>query len=227
MTAEAKERAAEAAIEREKEGFEEPSEVRVHEDETRENRTHSFSRMRFEWAGQDAHVIQTIHQVADDRVMMAFPDAYRIINDIYEVVREQAHDEETGELLTDRHGWPLWQKAPSGRYIEDYSRLGIKQRDEFLMQITTRLFDWEQRAADAWADAMFAKAIWEERFALTFTDPDTPGRKTDESLTQKARLGAREERYFALFEASVSRKIDALVRSLERLAQRLKDSTYT
>lgn len=74
---------------------------------------------------------------------------------------------------------------------------------------------------------MFSKAQWEERFALAFNDTTAGGRKTDEAMTQKARAGSRDERYFAIFESLYSRKADALVRSLERLGQRLKDSLYS
>lgn len=219
-------KAVEAAIEREQEGADQPAEVRVHEDETKEMRTPGFSRMRFDW-GEHASMMQMILQVADDRVAVAFTDAYQIINDIYEIVREKSYDPQTGEIRVDRHGWPIWERTESGRYVEDYSRLGIKEREEFLFQITTRLFDWEQRAAEHWAEAMFAKAMWEERFALSFMDTSEGGRKTDEAMTQRGRLGSREERYFALFESAVSRKVDAIVKSLERLSQRLKDSLYS
>lgn len=219
-------KAVEAAVAREIEGAETPAEVEVHEDKTKEMRTPGFSRMRFDWNGPDATVMQTILQVADDRVAVAFTDAYQIMNDIYEIVRVKKVDPETGEVVTGRHGWPLWETTDSGRFVEDYGRLGEKERDTFMFQIVTRLFDWEQRSAEHWAEAMFAKAQWEERFAISFSDTSEGGRKTDEAMTQRGRLGSREERYFALFEAAVSRKSEALVKSMERISQRLKDSIY-
>jgi hypothetical protein len=36
-------------------------------------------------------------------------------------------------------------------------------------------------------------------------------------------MEAADERYFAIFESVLSRKADAIVRSMERLSQRLKD----
>lgn len=220
------EKAVQAAIERTAEEHETPAEVDPHDDRTKENRTPGFSRMRFDWHGQDAQVMSTILQVADDRVLVLFPDAYQILNDLYAIVREPDHDED-GVMLTDRHGWPLWKRSQSGLFIEDWERLGHKDRETFLFRISTRLFDWEQKAADRWTEAMFAKAMWEERFAHAFFENEEGGRKTDEAMTQRARRGSREERYFALFESAISRKADALVRSLERLAQRLKDSLYS
>jgi hypothetical protein len=215
-----------AAIERESEEHDKPAEVDPHEDRTREMRTPGFSRMRTEWDGPDAHLIGVIRQLADDRVFADYVDAYEIINDIYEIVRQPVGDA-NGEPVLDSHGYPVWERTESGRFIEDYSRLGRKEREEFLFQIVTRLFDWEQRSADAWAEAMFAKAQWEERFAIAFADKALGGRQTDESMTQRGRLGSRQERYFAIFQSYYSRKCEALVKSLERLSQRLKDSLYS
>lgn len=214
------------AIDREA-GEEKPAEVDMHDDRTRENRTPSFSRMRFDWNPHDRPIIDQIMKSADDRIAVEFTDVYRILNDVYNIVREQAHDPETGAPLVDRFGFPVWAKNESDRYIEDWERLGHKDRENFLFMISTRLYEWEQKAADLWAEAMFAKAQWEERFALAFADDTLGGRKTDEAMTQRARSGSRDERYFALFEATVSRKADALVKSMDRLQQRLKDSLYS
>lgn len=221
---EAEERAAEAALERVSEDGDKPMEVDLHDDRTKETRTPGFSRMRVDWHGHDAGMLSAIMQAADDRIAVGFTDAYKIMNDIYGVVREQKVSKTTGALLTDRHGFPVWEVSESGRYVEDYSKLGIKERGEFLFQITTRLFDWEQRAADAWGEAMFAKAQWEERFSAMFLDTSHGGRKTDEAMTQRGRQGSRDERYFAIFQSLYSRKADALVRSMERIALRLSQS---
>lgn len=218
-------KAVEAALAREAEGEATPAAVEMHDDKTRENRTPAFSRMRMDWNTEDAGVLRQIQDVADSRVAVMFTDAYQILNDLFEIVRTPLTNDD-GEILVDRHGWPRWERTQSGRFIEDWDALGHKAREEFLFQITTRLFDWEQRKAESWAEAMFAKAQWEERFAITFFETPEGGRKTDEAMTQRARLGSREERYFALFEAAVSRKVDALVESMTRIAQRLKDSLY-
>lgn len=218
-------RAVETALEQVSDGAYEPAEVVVHEDETKEMRTPGFSRMRVNWHASDAQMINEIKKVADDRVLVHFADAYAILNDLYEIVREPECDAD-GVIVLDRHGWPVWARNESGMFIEDYSRLGVKERERFVFQITTRMFDWEQRAADAWAEAMFSKAQWEERFSLSFFDTTEGGRKTDEAMTQRGRLGSREERYFALFQSFFSRKCEALVRSMDRISLRLSQ-TYT
>jgi hypothetical protein len=224
MSSETKEKAVQAAIDKEIEGHETPAEVDLHDDRTREMRTPGFSRMRVDWNGPDATVIAAVIKMADDRVAVKYTDAYQIMNDLYMIVRLPMADQQTGEIITNRHGWPEWERTESGRYVEDYSRLGIKEKDDFLMQITTRLFDWEQMAAENWAEAMFAKAQWEERFSTAFTNPAEGTRRTDEGLTQHARYDSREERYFAIFESLVSRKSDALVKSMERIALRLSQT---
>lgn len=200
-----------------------PAEVDLHEDRTREMRTPGFSRMRTDWLGQDAITVAQVTGIVDNRILANFADAYAVMHELYEVVREPYVDEETGVILKDTHGFTIWKRNHTGAYIEDYSRLTHKHRESLLFQITTRIFDWEQKAADAWGEAMFAKAQFEERFALTFAD--APGaRPTVDDRTQYARASAREERYFAIFQSLYSRKAEAIVRSMTLLSQRLKDT---
>lgn len=214
------EKAAEAALDRENEEIDQPAEVDPHDDKTLEFRTLGFTRMRFDWSPEDQMVMSDILAHVEDRMMVNFTDAYQILNALYDLVREPEVDDD-GVIKTDRHGWPVWAQNEYGGYIEDYSRLGYKERDDFLQKITTRLFDWEQRGAEAWTEAMFAKAEWEQRYAHAFMDDSRGGRKTDEAMTQRARTGSREERYFALFLSGYSKKCDALIKSMERISLRL------
>lgn len=202
-----------------------PAEVELHEDRTREMRTPGFSRMRTEWATDDGLVVANVMGIVDNLVLLNFSDAFAVMHELYEIVREPIANEQTGEMLKDAHGFHVWKRThDGGAYVEDYSRLGHKEKQHLLFEITTRIFDWEQRAASAWGEAMFAKAMFEERFALTFQS--TPGnRPTVDDRTQFARGSAVEERYFAIFQSLYSRKCDALVRSLTLLGQRLKDTT--
>lgn len=200
-----------------------PAEVDLHEDRTRELRTPGFSRMRTDWLGQDAVTVAQVTGIVDNRILANFSDAYAVMHELYEVVREPYVDEQTGEIVKDAHGFTIWKRNASGAFIEDYSRLTHKVRENLLFQITTRIFEWEQKAADAWGEAMFAKAQFEERFALTFQQ--APGaRPTVDDRTQHARASAREERYFAIFQSLYSRKAEAIVRSMTLLSQRLKDT---
>lgn len=200
-----------------------PAEVDLHEDRTRELRTPGFSRMRTEWDSADAQVVARVMGIVDNLVIQNFSDAFAVMHELYEIVREPEVNPQTGEVLTDAHGFTVWKRSTTGAYVEDYSRLGHKQKENLLFQITTRIFDWEQRAADAWGEAMFAKAMFEERFALTFQA--TPGAKpTVDDRTQFARGSSTDERYFAIFQSLYSRKAEALVRSLVLLNQRIKDT---
>jgi hypothetical protein len=201
-----------------------PAEVDLHEDRTREVKSTSFARIRTEWAGEDAKEIATVILIADNQVFERFGSAYAVMNELWEIVREPVVLEATGEILKDRAGFAVWQKNPSGNFIEDYSKLGIKQRENLLFEITTNIMRWKQDAADLWGEAMFSKARFEEQFAQQFAQ--APGTKpTEADRTQYARRVSSEERYFAIFKSLVSRKADALVDSLELIGQRLKDRT--
>lgn len=196
----------------------------VDPDRTQEMRTPGFSRMvtHTDWNSDDSLVVQQVRDIVDGRIMVRFVGAYEIMNDLYEIVREPEWDTKSGTTKTDHLGFTIWARTNTGAYIEDYAKLTIRKREDLLFKITTQLFDWEQNAADAWGEAMFAKAQWEERFAISFQGPG--GRLTIEDRTQHGRLGSRDERYFAIFMSLYSKKADAIVRSMERLGQRLKDT---
>ena len=198
-----------------------PIEVTTDPERTREMSSTNFSRMAVttEWTREDATEIRMIHDIIDGRILHNFADAYAIMNEVYDIVRVPEVDERTAVIRTDRFGFTVWKKGVNGAFIEDWSLLGIKQREHLLYRITAFLFEWEQRQAEAWVEAMFAKAKWEERFAEAFSEP--AGRVTDEQRTQAGRLGARQERYFAIFLSGYSRKADSVVKSMERLALRL------
>lgn len=183
-------------------------------------RTPGFSRMRTDWNGDDALVLSRVQMVIEDRIVTTFADAFSLMHEVYEVVRTPLTDAE-GNIQRDRFGFPIWRRTPAGSFEEDWTRLGTKERENFLFQITTRIFDWEQRAADAWTEAMLAKAIYEERFSIAY---DAPKTGTIDDRTARGKTDAADERYFAILMAAYSRKADALVRSLALLGQRLKDA---
>jgi len=183
-------------------------------------RTPGFQRMRLDWTTEDHAILDRAKATADGRLLREFPDAYRILNRIYDVVRTVATGPD-GEPQKDQFGLAVWKKSQLGGFEEDFTKLSLKEKEDFLFSITTHSFEWQQQAADSWGEAMLAKAQWEERFSIGF---DAPASGTVEDRTAHGRLDARDERYFALFLSMYSRKADALVRSIELLAQRLKDS---
>jgi hypothetical protein len=184
--------------------------------------TPGFSRMRIDWRGDDAAMMQRIKSTVEGAILNHFADAYAVMNDLYDVVREPVVNEATGEVAVDQFGFVQHQRSPTGAFIEDWSRLTTRQREDFLYRITTALFAWEQRAADLWGEAMFAKAIWTERFATEYDRPQ--GRATVEARTALANMGSAEDRYFAIFTSMLSRKADAVVRTMTLIAQRIKDT---
>jgi hypothetical protein len=184
-------------------------------------RTPGFQRMRLDWSSDDREVLNRAKSTAEGRLWNEFPEAYRLLYRIYDIVRFAEVDPETGEVLMDNWGLPRWKKDLVGSYLEDFSKLGIKEKEDILFTLTTHLVEWQQLAANAWGEAMFAKAQWEERFSMGY---DAPMSGTIEARTAAGRLDSRDERYFALYVSMYSRKADALIRSLELLGQRIKDS---
>jgi len=207
------------------EGAEEPAEVDPHPDRVRTFTSMSFARMRTRWTREEEGVIEQAKAQADHELMAEFGDAFIILNNIYEVVRQPRH-RSGGEIIRDQHGFPAWETDETGMYVEDYGKLTDRQREDFLHQISIRLVLWEQTAAQMWGEAMFAKAAWEERFAHSFVgSPQVEGKRpTEADRTNYAQTQSWEQRYLSLYMSMRSKQAEALVRGLERLSQRLKDT---
>lgn len=203
------------------EALDESITVELPEEREKTFRTPGFARMRLDWSTEDRKIIQHAQGVVEGRIIENFIDAYQVMHEIYDLVRTPEMDPETGEIKVDQWGFREWKRTPSGSYEEDWSKLTLKEKERFLFTITTRLFDWEQRAANAWGEAMFAKAAFEERFSIAF---DAPMHGTVDDRRAKGNIDAREERYFAIFLTLFSRKADSIVRTVGLIGQRIKDS---
>jgi hypothetical protein len=199
-------------------------EVELPDEREKSFQTPGFSRFRMNWFGEDATMISSMHEVVDQKLNEHFADAYTIMYEIYDLVRQKLTNPD-GSTAKDKYGLELWARNDTGNYIEDWDKLNYRQRERFLFLITTRLFEWEQVAAGAWAEAMMSKAIWEESFAIRFTELPAVSatRPTVDDRTNHARVLSKEDKYFAIFCTYYSRKADALVRNMNLIAQRLKD----
>lgn len=178
-----------------------------------------FSRMRTEWRGEDRKAVDLVRHKAQMEIYKEFRDVYGIIIDIYMTVRIPKVTPD-GEPVFDEFGVePEWERDGFGKIIEDWNKLGFKDREKAILEISTVMLDVEQRAANMWGLSQIAKAQWEDDFVAGFLD----SKGTNDVRTNTGKRQAREARYFAIYQSWVSRKADALTRSLERLCQRLKD----
>lgn len=199
-----------------------PLEVEMAPDRTRELGPLKLSRMRTDYRPGDEAEVMGVINLADGIIHRTFPDAFLLLNDLYSLVRKPVVDESTGEISTDVYGWPEWQRLPSGAYDEDYSRLTNREKEDLLLRITTLLVEWGQQYARLRGTAQLMRVRWEEAMATGFIAPT--GRATVEERTQRGRAFAVEDRYRAVFRSAVQQQAEQLIRSLELLGQRLKDS---
>lgn len=200
----------------------EPLDFELPGDRTRETKTPGFSRMRRDWDPAQRAIIDDVQRAVQRAVLAEFSDAYELMNELFLIVRTPIFDDH-GVLQCDEFGQPLWERTASGNYIEDWSAFGIKQREDLLYKISTRLLAWDQKAQLIKAEALYAKADWEEAFSIGFDSPE--GRLTVDDRTHKGRLFARDERYRAITKAMYSNLAESVVRQMTMLNQRLKDTT--
>lgn len=207
---------------------EKPLEVDVPPDRTRQLTHTSFSRMRVNWLGDDSVRLQEILGEAQQAIKDEFKVAFAVIARLQRHVRTPLMDDDVpGTVRTYPDGSPMWVTDSMGLPVEDWGLLDNRTRDSLLFTITTWLFEWELLAVDEWAKAMFAKVQWEEKFAKGFISlpgMQISGKPTIDDRTQWGHQFSAEERYFAVFRSVLSRKADALVRSMERL-RRMLEST--
>lgn len=188
--------------------------------ERRRFQSPGFQRMATTWGASEAVTVQRLRGAVDHKLTVDFADAYRVLNEVWDVVRMPKLGSD-GEPLRDAQGWVVWLKDDYGRPVEDWSRLTRRTAENLMFSITTNLFGWEQAAADAWSEAMYARSLWEESFASAF-DAAPVAKVTVDDKTHFAQRSSIEERYFAVFLSGYSRRADALVRSIERLSYRLE-----
>jgi hypothetical protein len=178
-------------------------------------------RPKMEWAPEQQLNIKAIHDTVDLRLLNTFGDVYRVLNELYEVIRDPVMA--NGQPLRDAQGRVQYRTDGSGLPIEDWGRLTMKERERFLYLITTRLVFWEQKAAETWLESMYGKVEFEQAYATGFRDLDPAMKDTEGTRAASGKIAARDDQYLAVIMTYYSKKAEALVRSMERLSQRLKD----
>ena len=179
-----------------------------------------LSRTRTEWPGADRDALMILKAEADRIVKEEFRGYFSVLDRLYRCTRHPAVDQQTGVIKTYPDGTPMWEVDEWGDPAEDWSLLDDHTRDNLLHVLAVRLGEWEMHAADNWAEAMYAKVVWEEKFAQGFVampGHQVSGKPTIEDRTQFGNRFSTDERYFAVFKSVVSKKSDAILKAANRL----------
>lgn len=227
MSDQTEDRIVEQVVQEYSEGFENLAEPNPFPDRRRAFTSTGFSRLRTRWNTEEAQVISMAQQQVELELLHAFPDVYRLLTKLYDSVRTYRRDPETDQpIINPVTNLPIWEKDAFGVEVEDWSRMTNREKEDFLFQLSTRLVMWEQKAAELKAEALYAKANWEERFAAGFQNTEhIDGRRpTVDDRTQEGQTAARDSRYLAIYMTVRSNRADALIRGMQRLEQRMKDT---
>jgi hypothetical protein len=184
----------------------------------RKFRSPGLRRMRTDWNSEEGDILRHARDIAEKRITTEFVDAYKILSHIYDIVRIPILVDGQPPLP---NGDVKYQKDAYGEYLEDWEKLTHREKDSLVYQITTRLFAWEQKAANIWQESMLAQVKWEEHYSISYDAPDSKTMGEREAIGRKEAI---DDRYWAVIVTTYSRRADALVRSMERLAQRLERS---
>lgn len=184
-------------------------------------RSPGFAGLSLNWTRENNTVLARARALAQQWLDQQYGDVIRMMNEIFDIVREKEVAKDTGEILLDSNGFAIWKTNKYGRPIEDWGKLTKAQRDTFLFSIVTNLYTWRQRAQDAWLEAMAAKAQWDESFAGHF---ESLVSGTIEDREAHGKVNSQEERMFAILLEYRRRLADALIKDMDQLARTLMDS---
>lgn len=184
-------------------------------------RSPGFAGLSLNWTRENNAVLARARTLAQQWLDANYGDVIRMMNEIFDIVREKVVDQATGEIIKDSNGFAIWKTNNYGRPIEDWGKLTRAQRDTYLFSIVTNLYTWRQRAQDAWLEAMAAKAQWDEAFSGKFEELVAG---TIEDREAHGKVGSQEERMFAILLEYRRRLADALIRDMDQLARTLENS---
>lgn len=207
---------------------ENPLEPDIHPDRTRQFRSTSFARMKTTWSGPDAAALADVQFAAAEAIKTVFPRALRVLARLQEAAWVPVIDTSTGEPERHLNGSVKYVTDEWGDRVEDWSRLDPKTRSDILFTITTHAYEWESNRVRLWAEAMYAKVLWEQAFSYGFrtmagSGAAISGKPTIDDRTQVGHAHSAQDRYFGVFQSSISRQADALVRTLDRIARLLEN----
>lgn len=211
-----------------------PMEVDTPPDRTRQMTHTGFSRMRMTWSAEDAERLEVVKGAVREIIRAEFHVADVVMARLHRRTREPqlVIDEDTGrptgEIRTYPDGSPMWVLDEDGVPAENWGAITPDDRSWLMWTIVSWLREWEMKAVDAWAEAMFSKVAWEERFARGFVAmPGSPpaGKPTIDDRRQWGQQFSADERYFAVFKSYLSRAADAQVRSMNRMYRMLEGMT--
>lgn len=203
-----------------------PLEPDLPPDRTRQFRSVNFSRMKRAWTGDDAAALGEIQYAADQAIQTVFGRALRVIARLQEIARVPVIDITSGEPEKHPNGAVKYVTDEWGDPVEDWSRLDAKTRSDVLFTLATHMYEWESNAVRLWSEAMYAKVLWEQAFSHGFrvlSGEAISGKPTIDDRTQVGHAHSAQDRYFAVFQSSISRQADALVRNLLRIQRLLEN----
>jgi hypothetical protein len=186
-------------------------------------RTTGFHRMSLDWKPDDKIMMDRIHQVVEARLFSEYADLFALWYDLLARTGMLETDAD-GNPVPDARGLPALKRSSAVEFAQHADRLSTKERERFLLQINTSMLDWEMRKSTSWAEAMMAKAVWEEQMALGVDEgPSQRSRPTIPEREANGKIESSEARYFAIFQSYYSRSADGIVAAMRGIEQRLKD----
>lgn len=189
------------------------------------NLTRGFQRMKMDLQGSERDVLASMMINMEKLIHEEFAEEYAIMNDIHWEVRTPTNGIDDN-IAYDLWGFPEYEKNPDGSYVEDWGRLTQKQIKHFIFRIINCTFTGEQKSANAWGKALLAKTRYEEAFSVAF-DAHPDKKATVDARDAHAESSAIDYKYYAVLQTWYSRKAEGIIKRMDALQLRMKDSLLT
>lgn len=166
-------------------------------------------RLSIEWEEEDRDAIDFIKKKIDEGIRREYA----------QVFAEEEHILQKVRIPNPPGSVPGWQRNPDGSYMEDWSRLTVKDMEEFIQAGSSEVFFSAQKSVNNYAEAVFAKFTYDDAYDQAYSSQlsGTIGDKT-----ARAKRRTQKERWLALFKSLYYKRSQEVVSNLESHVRRVE-----
>lgn len=166
-------------------------------------------KIAIEMGEQDRADMEYILSEIDKQIAWEYAQAFALEGNLLAKVRAQANG--------------MWLQNPDGSFVEDWSRIDLKDMEKFIQAASSETFFASQKVINNYAEAVFAKYSYDDAYEDEYV---AILHGTINDKTARAKRRTQKERWIALYKTlyykrakEVVDRLDAHVRRVERIYQ--------
>jgi hypothetical protein len=188
-----------------------------------QERAAAFEKITFTWKAEDQAVLARVRAAAEQKFAEVFSDAVAIIDDFYGSLRVPEVNRQTGMVLRDEKGRPVWQRNAVGKYVENWDQLTGQDIEKTLMDLQRLKMEIAPEVNWLLNEALYAKHIADDSRDEAWAKV-LQGTQGDRQA--KANRVSRPDRYHAFFRYILWSQGNVFLNEINAFCARLKDIRY-